>query len=135
MESQLEKEARFCQLMAHSSHDSAIDTDSLEWETEVVEFEKDRVGVPRASPIGSERRTLRERRHLIRFEIHGHVGCVFILQDDMDLKALGFDIAEGVNDPYLPGDCGIFVTRVDRGSVADGRLRYGVCACVCAHGD
>lgn len=42
----------------------------------------------------------------------------------MDLKALGFDIAEGVNDPYLPGDCGIFVTRVDKGSVADGRLRY-----------
>ncbi|CAB1312852.1 unnamed protein product [Coregonus sp. 'balchen'] len=71
MESQLDKEARFCQLMAHSSHDSAIDTDSLEWETEVVEFEKDR--------------------------------------------ALGFDIAEGVNDPYLPGDCGIFVTRVDKG--------------------
>ncbi|XP_078128657.1 disks large homolog 5a isoform X7 [Sander vitreus] len=85
MESQLEKEARFCQLMAHSSHDSAIDTDSLEWETEVVEFEKNR--------------------------------------DDMDLKALGFDIAEGVNDPYLPGDCGIFVTRVDKGSIADGRLR------------
>ncbi|XP_041866220.1 disks large homolog 5a isoform X3 [Melanotaenia boesemani] len=85
VESQLEKEARFCQLMAHSSHDSAIDTDSLEWETEVVEFEKDR--------------------------------------DDMDLKALGFDIAEGVNDPYLPGDCGIFVTRVDKGSIADGRLR------------
>ncbi|KAM3606757.1 uncharacterized protein V6R79_022704 [Siganus canaliculatus] len=85
MESQLEKEARFCQLMAHSSHDSAIDTDSLEWETEVVEFEKDR--------------------------------------DDMDFKALGFDIAEGVNDPYLPGDCGIFVTRVDKGSIADGRLR------------
>lgn len=46
------------------------------------------------------------------------------LQDDMDLKALGFDIAEGVNDPYLPGDCGIFVTRVDKGSIADGRLRY-----------
>ncbi|XP_043110930.1 disks large homolog 5a isoform X2 [Puntigrus tetrazona] len=85
MESQLEKEACFCQLMAHSSHDSAIDTDSLEWETEVVEFEKDR--------------------------------------DDMDLKAMGFDIAEGVNDPYLPGDCGIFVTRVDKGSIADGRLR------------
>ncbi|XP_037553694.1 disks large homolog 5a [Nematolebias whitei] len=85
MENQLEKEARFCQLMAHSSHDSAIDTDSLEWETEVVEFEKDR--------------------------------------DDMDLKALGFDIAEGVNDPYLPGDSGIFVTRVDKGSIADGRLR------------
>ncbi|KAL2078596.1 hypothetical protein ACEWY4_026281 [Coilia grayii] len=85
MEDQLEKEARFRQLMAHNSHDSAIDTDSLEWETEVVEFEKDR--------------------------------------DDMDLKALGFDVAEGVNDPYLPGDCGIFVTKVDKGSVADGRLR------------
>uniref|UniRef100_A0ACB8ETG2 Uncharacterized protein n=1 Tax=Sphaerodactylus townsendi TaxID=933632 RepID=A0ACB8ETG2_9SAUR len=85
MENQLEKEARFRQLMAHSSHDSAIDTDSLEWETEVVEFEKDR--------------------------------------EDMDLKALGFDVAEGVNEPYLPGDCGIFVTKVDKGSIADGRLR------------
>ncbi|NXX11330.1 DLG5 protein, partial [Podargus strigoides] len=85
MENQLEKEARFRQLMAHSSHDSAIDTDSLEWETEVVEFEKDR--------------------------------------DDMDLKALGFDVAEGVNEPYLPGDSGIFVTKVDKGSIADGRLR------------
>ncbi|XP_029465375.1 disks large homolog 5 isoform X2 [Rhinatrema bivittatum] len=85
MENQLEKEARFRQLMAHSSHDSAIDTDSLEWETEVVEFEKDR--------------------------------------DDMDLKALGFDVGEGVNEPYLPGDSGIFVTKVDKGSIADGRLR------------
>ncbi|XP_006006912.1 disks large homolog 5 [Latimeria chalumnae] len=85
MENQMEKEARFRQLMAHSSHDSAIDTDSLEWETEVVEFEKNR--------------------------------------DDMDLKALGFDVAEGVNEPYFPGDCGIFVTKVDKGSVADGRLR------------
>ncbi|XP_043911699.1 disks large homolog 5 [Protopterus annectens] len=85
LENQFEKEARFRQLMAHSSHDSAIDTDSLEWETEVVEFEKDR--------------------------------------DDMDLTALGFDVAEGVNEPYLPGDCGIFVTKVDKGSIADGRLR------------
>ncbi|XP_041671268.1 disks large homolog 5-like isoform X2 [Cheilinus undulatus] len=84
MEDQLEKEARFRQLMAHSSHDSAIDTDSMEWETEVVEIEKHR---------------------------------------DMDLKALGFDIAEGVNDPYLPGDCGIFVSKVDKGSIAEGRLR------------
>ncbi|XP_038591842.1 disks large homolog 5-like isoform X1 [Micropterus salmoides] len=84
MEDQLEKEARFRQLMAHSSHDSAIDTDSMEWETEVIEFEKHR---------------------------------------DMDLKALGFDIAEGVNDPYLPGDCGIFVSKVDKGSIAEGRLR------------
>ncbi|XP_065805741.1 disks large homolog 5-like isoform X1 [Labrus bergylta] len=84
MEDQLEKEARFRQLMAHSSHDSAIDTDSMEWETEVVEIETHR---------------------------------------DMDLKALGFDIAEGVNDPYLPGDCGIFVSKVDKGSIAEGRLR------------
>nr|XP_057918284.1 disks large homolog 5-like isoform X2 [Doryrhamphus excisus] len=84
MEDQLEKEARFRHLMAHSSHDSAIDMDSVEWETEVVEFEKRR---------------------------------------DMDLKALGFDIAEGLNDPYLPGDCGVFVSKVDKGSVAEGRLR------------
>ncbi|XP_061613195.1 disks large homolog 5-like isoform X2 [Phyllopteryx taeniolatus] len=84
MEDQLEKEARFRQLMAHSSHDSAIDMDSVEWETEVVEFDK----------------------------------CW-----DMDLKALGFDIAEGVNDPYLPGDCAVFVSKVDKGSLAEGRLR------------
>lgn len=43
MDNHIEKEARFRQLMAHSSHDSAIDTDSLEWETEVVEFERERV--------------------------------------------------------------------------------------------
>ncbi|XP_049320462.1 disks large homolog 5 isoform X1 [Astyanax mexicanus] len=85
LEEEQDKEARYQQLMAHNSHDSAIDTDSLEWETEVVEFERDR--------------------------------------EDMDLKALGFDVAEGVNDPYLPGDCGIFVTKVDKGSVAEGRLR------------
>lgn len=45
---------------------------------------------------------------------------------DMDLKALGFDVAEGVNDPYLPGDCGIVVTKVDKGSLAEGRLRWMV---------
>ncbi|XP_007896675.1 disks large homolog 5a isoform X7 [Callorhinchus milii] len=89
MENQLEKEARIRQLMAHNSHDSAIDTDSLEWETEVVEFAKDR--------------------------------------DDMDLKALGFDVAGGADEPYLPGDCGIFVTKVDKGSIADGRLRVNDC--------
>lgn len=44
----------------------------------------------------------------------------------MDLKALGFDVAEGVNEPYLPGDCGIFVTKVDKGSIADGRLRWAL---------
>uniref|UniRef100_A0A8C2AL96 Discs large MAGUK scaffold protein 5 n=1 Tax=Cyprinus carpio TaxID=7962 RepID=A0A8C2AL96_CYPCA len=85
MEEQLEKEARFRQLMAHNSHDSAIDTDSLEWETETVEFERS--------------------------------------TDHVDLSALGFDIAEGVSDPYLPGDYGIFVSKVDKGSVAEGRLR------------
>ncbi|XP_072347691.1 disks large homolog 5a isoform X8 [Scyliorhinus torazame] len=89
METQLEKEARIRQLMAHNSHDSAIDTDSLEWETEVVEFAKDR--------------------------------------DDMDLKALGFDVAGGVDEPYLPGDSGIFVIKVDKGSIADGRLRVNDC--------
>ncbi|XP_075391222.1 disks large homolog 5 isoform X2 [Tenrec ecaudatus] len=85
MESQLGKEARFRQLLAHSSHDSAIDTDSMEWETEVVEFERE--------------------------------------TEDVDLKTLGFDMAEGVNEPCFPGDCGIFVTKVDKGSIADGRLR------------
>ncbi|XP_010587563.2 disks large homolog 5 isoform X1 [Loxodonta africana] len=85
MESHLGKEARFRQLLAHSSHDSAIDTDSMEWETEVVEFERE--------------------------------------TEDIDLKALGFDMAEGVNEPCFPGDCGIFVTKVDKGSIADGRLR------------
>ncbi|KAM4636733.1 disks large homolog 5 [Discoglossus pictus] len=89
MENTIEKEARFRQLIAHSSHDSAIDTDSLEWETEVVEFERDR--------------------------------------DDMDLKALGFDVADGVNEPFFPGDSGIFVTKVDKGSIADGRLRVNDC--------
>ncbi|XP_072138911.1 disks large homolog 5a isoform X3 [Mobula birostris] len=89
MENQLEKEARIRQLMAHNSHDSAIDTDSLEWETEVVEFPKDR--------------------------------------DDMDLKALGFDVAGGAEEPYLPGDSGIFVIKVDKGSIADGKLRVNDC--------
>ncbi|XP_078284752.1 disks large homolog 5-like isoform X7 [Rhinoraja longicauda] len=89
METQLEKEARIRQLMAHNSHDSAIDTDSLEWETGVVEFPKDR--------------------------------------DDMDLKALGFDVAGGADEPYLPGDSGIFVIKVDKGSIADGRLRVNDC--------
>lgn len=41
----------------------------------------------------------------------------------MDLNALGFDIAEGVNDSYLPGDSVIFVSKVDKGSIAEGRLR------------
>uniref|UniRef100_A0A8C5QQZ9 Discs large MAGUK scaffold protein 5 n=1 Tax=Leptobrachium leishanense TaxID=445787 RepID=A0A8C5QQZ9_9ANUR len=89
MDNRIEKEARFRQLMAHSSHDSAIDTDSLEWETEVVEFERER--------------------------------------DDMDLKALGFDVADGVNEAFFPGDSGIFVTKVDKGSIADGRLRVNDC--------
>ncbi|XP_069836966.1 disks large homolog 5 isoform X2 [Dendropsophus ebraccatus] len=89
MDNQIEKEARFRQLMAHSSHDSAIDTDSLEWETEVVEFERDR--------------------------------------EDMDLKALGFDVADGVSESFFPGDSGIFVTKVDKGSIADGRLRVNDC--------
>lgn len=53
MESQLEKEARFRQLMAHSSHDSAIDTDSMEWETEVVEFERETVSCLPVSSVCS----------------------------------------------------------------------------------
>lgn len=48
LDDQLEKEARYHQLLVHTSHDSAIDTDSIEWETEVVELEKHRVRL--ASP-------------------------------------------------------------------------------------
>lgn len=111
MEDQLEKEARFRQLMVHSSHDSAIDTDSMEWETEVVELEKHRV-----------RDTATEAQCLLNQYTFFVLSSCFLVQD-MDLKALGFDIAEGVNDPYLPGDCGIFVSKVDKGSIAEGRLR------------
>lgn len=107
----MEKEARYRQLMAHSSHDSAIDMDSVEWETEVVEFEKRRVSRPSVFffyPQPMEQ---------------GPSNAVVLFMQDMDLKALGFDIAEGVNDPYLPGDCGVFVSKVDKGSLAEGRLR------------
>lgn len=58
MESQLEKEARFRQLMAHSSHDSAIDTDSMEWETEVVEFERETVSFLHVFSARSDMKTL-----------------------------------------------------------------------------
>lgn len=43
------------------------------------------------------------------------------------MSAFGFDIAEGVSDPYLPGDYGIFVSKVDKGSIAEGRLRWVNC--------
>ncbi|XP_058155285.1 disks large homolog 5 isoform X5 [Dasypus novemcinctus] len=61
MESQLEKEARFRQLMAHSSHDSAIDTDSMEWETEVVEFERETI-----NGIALDNKSLNECESLLR---------------------------------------------------------------------
>lgn len=100
--------------MVHSSHDSAIDTDSMEWETEVVELEKQRVrkilSVNKSVSIGI-------------VTVFSKQTFVVVSGQDMDLKALGFDIAEGVNDPYLPGDCGIFVSKVDKGSIAEGRLR------------
>lgn len=112
----MEKEARFRQLMAHSSHDSAIDTDSMEWETEVVEFEKHRVRTTWSVNYFT----------LINIVLPKRTESFLLLFQDMDLKALGFDIAEGVNDPYIPGDCGIFVSKVDKGSIAEGRLRYRV---------
>lgn len=59
---------------------------------------------------------------LIQTQSHNNPQDFSFLQD-MDLKALGFDVAEGVNDPYLPGDYGVFVTKVDKGSIAEGRLR------------
>lgn len=60
---------------------------------------------------------------LIQNQKNHNIPRDFSFLQDMDLKALGFDIAEGVNDPYLPGDCGVFVTKVDKGSIAEGRLR------------
>uniref|UniRef100_A0A3B4GUB4 Disks large homolog 5-like n=1 Tax=Pundamilia nyererei TaxID=303518 RepID=A0A3B4GUB4_9CICH len=61
LEDELEKEARYRQLMAHSSHDSAIDTDSMEWETEVVEFEKHRI-----NGIALDNKSLSECESLLR---------------------------------------------------------------------
>lgn len=111
MEEQLEKEARFRQLMAHNSHDSAIDTDSLEWETETVEFERSTVRNRVITAVTNLQ--MSSAPHRLWSDVQDHV----------DLSALGFDIAEGVSDPYLPGDYGIFVSKVDKGSVAEGRLR------------
>lgn len=101
-------------MMVHSSHDSAIDTDSMEWETEVIELEKQRVRkILNVQSISTVIVTIFANK----------TALVVVPGQDMDLKALGFDIAEGVNDPYLPGDCGIFVSKVDKGSIAEGRLR------------
>ncbi|MBZ3887918.1 Disks large-like protein 5 [Sciurus carolinensis] len=89
MESQLEKEARFQQLMAHTPHDLAIDMDSMEWETEVVKFERE--------------------------------------MEDIDLKALGFDMAEVEKDSGISLESGVYDVAVVPGSPAakEGSLAVG----------
>lgn len=71
--------------MVYSFYDLVIDMDFMEWEMEVVEFERE--------------------------------------MEDIDLKVLGFDMVEGVNEFCFLGDCGIFVIKVDKGSIVDGCLR------------
>ncbi|XP_054265704.1 disks large homolog 5-like isoform X2 [Macrosteles quadrilineatus] len=91
MEAQLEKESRMLQLHATShnySHDSAIDTDLQEWDTEVLDID-----------LGD-------------------------LASDEDL---GLDLIGGRDDPQYPNDSGIYVSRVAKGSILDGKLRPNDC--------
>ena len=37
---------------------------------------------------------------------------------------LGFDIGDCNKDHQFPDDCSVVITKVDKGSVADGRLKY-----------
>jgi len=40
------------------------------------------------------------------------------------MSELGFDIGVGSDDLHSPNDSPIIVTKVNKGSVVDGRLRY-----------
>ncbi|XP_035670102.1 LOW QUALITY PROTEIN: disks large homolog 5-like [Branchiostoma floridae] len=44
-------------------------------------------------------------------------------RSDMDMSELGFDIGVGSDDLHSPNDSPIIVTKVNKGSVVDGRLR------------
>ncbi|XP_066304594.1 disks large homolog 5-like isoform X2 [Branchiostoma lanceolatum] len=44
-------------------------------------------------------------------------------RSDMDMSELGFDIGVGSEDVHSPNDSPIIVTKVNKGSVVDGRLR------------
>ncbi|XP_017769494.1 PREDICTED: disks large homolog 5 [Nicrophorus vespilloides] len=91
LEIQMEKEAQLNQFrdMGHThSHDSAIDSDMQEWETEILEIDLSR------------------------------------LTKDNDL---GFKVVEGRDNPHFPNDNGIYVMSVNKGSVAEGKLRVNDC--------
>ncbi|XP_071829288.1 disks large homolog 5-like isoform X3 [Apostichopus japonicus] len=90
MQTQSEREARMRQLIAQHSRDSAIGADSLEWETENLEFDSSQL-------------------------VNENVGII------------GFDIAECPDQTFFPEDCSIYVTKVDKGSSAYGKLRVNDC--------
>jgi len=41
-------------------------------------------------------------------------------------QGLGFSIAGGVDNQHIPGDCGIFVTKITEGGAAEVDSRLGV---------
>lgn len=45
--------------------------------------------------------------------------CCCSWQEDIDLKALGFDVAEGVKRALFAGGLMAVVTKVDKGSMAE----------------
>ncbi|XP_072165005.1 disks large homolog 5-like [Diadema setosum] len=49
------------------------------------------------------------------------------VMDDGDMSMLGFDMGNCNKDHQFPDDCSVVVTKVDKGSVADGRLRVNDC--------
>ena len=52
---------------------------------------------------------------------------IFFIQDFLIFAGLGFSIAGGIGNQHIPGDDGIFVTKVIEGGAAeqDGRLAVG----------
>ncbi|XP_054773689.2 disks large homolog 5-like [Lytechinus pictus] len=49
------------------------------------------------------------------------------VKDDGDMTMLGFDIGDCNKDHQFPDDCSVVITKVDKGSVADGRLKVNDC--------
>ena len=47
---------------------------------------------------------------------------VVFMQETGDMTTLGFDIGDN-KDPQMPEDCSLVITKVDKGSLADGRLK------------
>ncbi|XP_030835253.1 disks large homolog 5 isoform X2 [Strongylocentrotus purpuratus] len=49
------------------------------------------------------------------------------VKDDGDMTMLGFDIGDCNKDHQFPDDCSVVITKVDKGSIADGRLKVNDC--------